>query len=385
MSPRDGQLLMILPLMFGLAAGCSDDSTPSGTPVFDGSAPPADASTQDRPDAAPPPAPELGVGHTPDAVTLTAVIEGLAGPTAIAFNPDAPTQFWVTNRDNDSLTIVDTAGQTPATPLRIRDRSAHFLIYPSSIAFSSDQTVGTCQESENDYRGRSAPNEFMGPVISPTDLAAIRNTPTNAHFDMVHHSPLCMGIANVAPREFWVFNGQSGSIDKYLFHEWHAPGAMDHADGETWRFADGQLSRVETVPSHMVFDASSGMLYVADTGNSRIVRLDTRVETTADMPRLRTPIRETPLYGVPDSNVEEVVGAAGELRQPSGLALRDGLLYVGDYANARISAFRLSGERVNWLDTGLGENTLTGIAFGPDGRLFAVDRAHNRVVRVDPR
>jgi hypothetical protein len=40
---------------------------------------------------------------------------------------------------------------------------------------------------------------------------------------------------------------------------------------------------------------------------------------------------------------------------------------------------------VNWLDTGLGPNTLTGIAFGPEGRLFAVDRTNNRVVRIDPR
>ena len=137
--------------------------------------------------------------------------------------------------------------------------------------------------------------------------------------------------------------------------------------------------------SHMAVDAASGTLYVADTGNSRVVRLDTRVETTEDMPRIRTTIRETPLYGVPDSSVEEVVGAAGELGQPSGLALRNGLIYVGDYANGRISAFRFSGERVNWLDTGLGENTLTGIAFGPEGRLFVIDRRNNRVVRIDPR
>jgi DNA-binding beta-propeller fold protein YncE len=313
------------------------------------------------------------------------VIEGLSGPTAIAFNPDTPTQLWVTNRTNDSLAIVDTAGQTPPEPLRIRDRSAHFLIYPSSLAFSSDQTIGTCQESENDYRGRATANNFMGPVISPTDLDAIRTSPTNTHYDMLHHSPLCMGIANVAPREFWVFNGQAGSIDKYIFHEWHMPGGDDHADGQTWRFAAGELTRVATVPSHMAFDAMSGMLYVADTGNARVVRLDTRVETTTSMPRVRTRITETPLYSVPDSRVEEVVGAAGELQQPSGLALRNGLLYVGDYANGRISAFRPSGERVNWLDTGLGENTLTGIAFGPEGRLFAVDRTNNRVVRIDPR
>ena len=388
MIARTSKILPVLSFAGMLAAGCSDEPAQAAQ-GRDGSTPMTDASApaQDRADAAsppPPPAPELGAGHTSDSVTLMAVVEGLMEPTAIAFNPETPTQFWVTNRGNDSLTIFDTAGQTPATPLRLRDTSAHFLIYPSSIAFSSDQTVGTCQESTNDYRGRGMPNNFMGPVVSPTDLDAIRRTPTRAHFDMLHHSPLCMGIANTAPREFWVFNGLAGSVDKYIFNEWHAPGADDHADGLTWRFAAGALSRVERVPSHMAVDAASGTLYVADTGNSRVVRLDTRVETTEDMPRIRTTIRETPLYGVPDSSVEEVVGAAGELGQPSGLALRNGLIYVGDYANGRISAFRPSGERVNWLDTGLGENTLTGIAFGPEGRLFAVDRRNNRVVRIDP-
>lgn len=383
MTSRPSVLLPILSLGILVAAGCGSEATQT-TPSQDASTP-----SQDRADATPTPtptpAPELGATHTPESVTLTAVAEGLMAPTAIAFNPETPTQFWVTNRGNDSLVIVDTAGQTPATPLTVRDRSAHFLIYPSSIAFSSDRTVGTCQESQNDYRGRGMPNNFMGPVVSPTDLDTIRRTPTSAHFDMLHHSPLCMGIANTAPRTFWVFNGLAGSIDKYIFNEWHMPGGDDHADGQTWRFATGELSRVANVPSHLAFDAESGMLYVADTGNGRVVRLDTRVETTPSMPRLRTTIGETPLYGVPDASVEEVVGAAGELGQPSGLALRNGLIYVGDYANGRISAFRPSGERVNWLDTGLGENTLSGIAFGPEGRLFAVDRTNNRVVRIDPR
>jgi len=78
----------------------------------------------------------------------------------------------------------------------------------------------------------------------------------------------------------------------------------------------------------------------------------------------------------------------GPPRAPPGrrrLRAPHGRLCVGDYANGRISAFRPSGEHVNWLDTGLGPNTLTGIAFGPEGRLFAVDRTNNRVVRIDPR
>lgn len=336
-------------------------------------------------------APELGSGdHSAGSVTLTSVYDGLRTPTAIAFNPATPSQFWVTSWANDSFTIVDTAGQTPASPMIVRDRSAHFLVYPTSLAFATDGTVATCQESNNDYRGLAQGitpgngNNFMGPVVDPTDLDMIRRTPTNTHYDMLHHSPWCMGIANTEPRVFWAFNGQSGSIDKYNFGEWHEPGGDDHADGLTWRFAAGELSRVEHVPSHMAYDAQSGFIYVADTGHSRVVRLDARVETTRDMPRLRGAHTETPLYEVPDSHVEEVIGAAAELQQPSGLVLHNGLLFVSDYATGRVTAFTMAGERVNWLDTGLPAGCLAGIAFGADGQLYAVDKAGGRVLRVDP-
>lgn len=340
---------------------------------------------------APPPrlAPEIGRGdHSASTVTLTPIVEGLRQPTGLAFNPESPTQLWVTNWSGDSFTIADTMKQMPEAPLTIRDLSYHFLVYPTSLAFGGDGTVATCQESRNDYRGRAAPNNFMGPVVHTTDIAQLQaRRPSGSHLDMLHHSPLCMGIASTAPRIFWAFNGQAGSIDKYEFHDWHAPGADDHADGLTWRFAAGELSRVENVPSQMVFDRESNFIYVADSGNHRVVRLNTAVETDRTMPRVTTAIRETPLYEAPDSHVEEVVGAAGELDTPSGIALRGGFLYVSDFATGRISAFRVSnGERVNYLDTGI-TNGLRSIAFGPDNKLYAVDASGgeaSRVVRIDP-
>jgi hypothetical protein len=38
---------------------------------------------------------------------------------------------------------------------------------------------------------------------------------------------------------------------------------------------------------------------------------------------------------------------------------------------------------VNWLDTGL-FNALSGMAFGPDGKLYLVDMTGDRVLRIDP-
>jgi len=364
-----------------LALGCGSET---------GSTPGTDAGvTVDVPPA--PVAPEIGTGdHSAASVTLTTMVEGLRQPTGIAFNPERPTQFWITNWATDAFTIVDTAAEMPAEPLTIRDRSYHFLVYPTSLAFGGDGTVGTCQETANDYRGRAMPNNFMGPVVHTTDIDQLRTSrgPSGTHLDMLHHTPWCMGIASTQPREFWVFNGAEGAIDKYQFGEWHAPGADDHADGLTWRFAAGEVARVEHVPSHIVFHRESGYLYIADSGNHRIVRLNTATETGRSDRRISTRISETPLYEATDTHVEEVVGAAGELDTPSGIALYNGFIYVSDWATGRISAFRMTnGERVNYLETGLTRGALAGMAFGPDNKLYVIDAStpeNSRVVRIDP-
>jgi sugar lactone lactonase YvrE len=75
-------------------------------------------------------------------------------------------------------------------------------------------------------------------------------------------------------------------------------------------------------------------------------------------------------------------GAAAELTLPSGLALYDGHLYVADNETSRITAFTLSGERVDWLDTGLNPGSLMGIEFDAQGRLYAVDGLGSRLLRI---
>lgn len=330
-------------------------------------------------------APNLGAmgGAAP---TVRVIHEGLRKPTALAFHPTIPTQLWITGWDTDSFTMLDLAGAAPETPTTILDRSYHFLYRPTSLAFASDGTMGTCHENANDYRGRAAPNDFMGPVINPADFDTLRRlTPTRAHLDMLHHSPWCMGLATREPRVFWAFNGQSGSIDKYEFHEWHAPGGDDHADGRTWRFANGELRRVEMVPSHMAFEPGTPLLYVADTGNSRVVRLDTSLETNESMPRVRTRITETPLYSAEGAAaLEEVVGASAGLQRPSGLIFHTGLLYVSDNATGTVSAFTRDGQLVRSVDTGAGAGAIQGIAVGPEGMIYAVDYTMGRVLRIEP-
>ena len=79
---------------------------------------------------------------------------------------------------------------------------------------------------------------------------------------------------------------------------------------------------------------------------------------------------------------------AGELRYPYGLAFRDGLIYVCEYANNRLQRFNLAG---NPLGTFGGPGRSLGefsgpwdITCGPDGRLYVCDSGNHRVVVLDP-
>ena len=74
----------------------------------------------------------------------------------------------------------------------------------------------------------------------------------------------------------------------------------------------------------------------------------------------------------------------GVLVAPSGLELRNDVLYVSDNGTGRIVAFDLNGKQLNALDTGLGPGALAGMAFGPDGKIYFVDMIGSRLMRIDP-
>ena len=66
---------------------------------------------------------------------------------------------------------------------------------------------------------------------------------------------------------------------------------------------------------------------------------------------------------------------------PSGLVLKDDVLYVADYATGRISAYSTAGDLIDYLDTGR-ENALQGMNFGPDGGLYVADGDAGEVFRL---
>ena len=329
----------------------------------------------------------LGLGDGgPTSVTWTPIVtQKLDAPADLAFNPQDPDELYVVNEDSDSVTIVTKPGTPDMKVARFVDQEHHFLEQVVTVAFGDQGTFATCGDSRNTYNDQAPGNDFMGPVLWPSGIADFQFYGPDAsavHLDMLHNSPLCTGIAADTGNAFYVVNGFKGTIDWYDFKAPHEHGATDHSDGIKRRYAGVGLVRKAGVPSHMVL-ADDGWLYVADTGNSRIVRLDTATGKKTGTQQTYPDEHAIDLYT--GANVQVVVEAkSGTLFDPSGIELDDDTLYVTDNANGVLSAFDLEGHRTNVLDSGLGEGALAGLTVGPDGKLWLVDRLAERVVRIDP-
>jgi DNA-binding beta-propeller fold protein YncE len=334
----------------------------------------------------------LGYGsHDVDEVdvrTIADADDGLREPRDLDFNPAVPGELWIVNLGDDSTVTVSDG----VAVKRIDPYAMHFMEEVSSISFARDDKFATCQESRNTYNGQAAPNDFMGPTLWSADPAVFAKSNPEAiaengfdlgsHLDMLHESPLCMGIAWERANLYFTFDGLDGRISRYDFGEDHGPGFDDHSDGTVERYVDVDVARVEGVPSHMVFHRDSGKLYVADTGNARIGVLDPSGAAVA-----RT-------YGGFETPIQEMEGAswttlvdsdAGDLEAPSGIALYEDTLFVTDNATSRVTAFSLDGERLDWLDVDVPAGALMGLRADGDGALFVVDNLGERVLEIRAR
>ncbi len=363
--------------------------------------------------AAPPPGSEIGYGdQTALSVDFVVVHEPTLAvqSTDLEFHPMRTNELWVLHRQpksnsactqqvregcaslEGSTTTISNVGEPNQTAEWKRDGNAwHFMRRPPALAFSADNgNFATCGE---EWTGNFLPvprpaNEatFIGPSLWSSDPAVYAITPpggNGSHLDMLHETPYGMGIAWERGNAFWVFNGEVGSLDRYDFKNDHGPGNDDHSDGELLRYAEGTVSRVEGVPSHMAYDPGSGLLYVADTGNSRIIALDTTSGSRGgNINPVWEPLADQAMMN--SATVMEIV-PPGLLDRPSGLELHNDLLYVTDTAQSRFYVFDLQGNEVNRLQTGLPAGELGGIAFGPDGNLYFALMTMGDVYRIAPR
>ena len=109
----------------------------------------------------------------------------------------------------------------------------------------------------------------MGPALWPSSLDhyAVENQESGgllgSHLDMLHESPLGMGVAHDVENAYWYNDGFYGELVHYDFNEDHDTGEDDHSDGVVKRYTEINLTRVADVPGHMDKDQGSGILYLS--------------------------------------------------------------------------------------------------------------------------
>lgn len=321
------------------------------------------------------------------AVTFTSVhvLGAAAKPSDLGFSADG--ELWVVGYGDNS--IHRGTGLTTESPTfkRIVDPAAgHFMLRPPAVAIGEPGFFATCGDNMNELGGGDgAAAHFMGPALFSTDPAILgASTPggLGSHVDMLHNTPLCRGIAHETANVFWVFNAFDRSLDKYDFKEPHPPGGDDHSDGTIYRYAMGKVKGVDGTPSHVFFDASDNFLYVADTGNARVARLDTtKGAKGASLARYNEPLKGRGV--MTGTDVEDIV-APGTLTKPSGLEIYHDLLYVTDTATSTFHVFDKTGKELRSFPTEFPAGSLAGLAFGPDNKLYFVDKVGGAIYRVDP-
>jgi len=324
--------------------------------------------------------------------------------TSLAFNEAVEGELWVAlrqfpsgrpcNQENSDeaacralrgamAVVTNATADAPSAVIKRDGNAFHFMRRPTQLAWGEGLLFASCGEALTDnFEDDATP--YAGPVLWSSDPAIFGVRPTaeqnGTHLDMLHETPFCMGIAHESGNAYWVFNGDAGALDRVDFHTPHQIGGEDHSDGEVHRYATGQLLRVPEVPSHLAYDERRKLVYVADTGHSRVLAVD---PSTAQPGGPITVYEVLQSSGMMDgARVIELV-PPGLLQRPSGLALANEMLYVTDNANSTIHVFDTSGKLLRVLDTGLPGGSLAGVTVGPDSKLYLTDLLTGAVYRAE--
>ena len=205
-------------------------------------------------------------------------------------DPSRANELWVINENSamfdftnggSTVTYYNYGTDTQWPDYRKDAYSAHFMHTASAIAFSGNGGFANTLDTQ-DANGN--PNGyFSGCTLWDSDTSIYARVNQNgpllgSHWDMIHQSPYSVGIAGGGDNVYWLFDGYHNTIAKYDFNEPHPDhehGGENHYDGVVMRYDEIQVQRVSGLSSHMEIDQESGWLYVCDTGNQRVLRLNT--------------------------------------------------------------------------------------------------------------
>ena len=286
-----------------------------------------------------------------------------------------------------STVIYSDAGESNQTSEYRKDSySRHFMNTASALAFDNQGFFANtleCKDANNNINGF-----FSGPTLWDSNLSQYaiinQNGPLlGSHLDMIHQSPFSMGIDYAGTGNvYWVFDGYHSSIVRYDFSNPHEPGGHDHSDGKVWRYDDIEINMHDGVSSHLVFDDNTGLLYIADTGNQRILIFDT---FSGNYLEELNPYGESlEQYWLMENASWDIYIEQGLLK-PSGIDFYNNRLVVSDYESGYIHIYDTSSDspqEIGVIDTGY-QNSIMGVKIGPDRKIWYVNHSENSVHRID--
>ena len=327
--------------------------------------------------------------------------DGLFKPRDLDFHtlPGRTNELWVINENSASfdpnfggstVTYYNAGSNEQWADYRKDSYSGHFMHTASAISFSDNGGFANTLDVQD---ANSNPNGyFSGCTLWDSDTTIYARINQNgpllgSHWDMLHQSPFSVGIAAETDNIYWLFDGFHNTIAKYNFqdpHPDHEHGGEDHSDGLIYRYDEIYVNRVAGLSSHMVLDHSNDMLYICDTGNQRIIRMNINAGEIGN---------DLDPYGENIEGYYSMIGADFETVIDSGLVLPTGIdiyntfLLVSDYSTGDIHIYDLETpnqfQLIHKLRTDI-INDLMSIKVGPDGTIWLVSTNASKLYQIVP-
>ena len=327
--------------------------------------------------------------------------DGLNNPRDLDFNTyqSDMNELWVINENSatfdsnfggSTVTFYNVGTDSQWTDYRKDSYSGHFMHTASAIAFSDNGGFANTLDIQ-DANGNPS-GYFSGCSLWESDTSIYARVNQNgpelgSHWDMLHQSPFSVGIAAETANIYWLFDGFHNTIAKYNFQEPHSDhehGGEDHSDGLVYRYDEVVVERVSGLSSHMVIDQGSDLLYVCDTGNNRIIRMNIN---SGSINYSLTPYGENieGYYSMHNAEYETVIDSG--LINPTGIDIYNNYLLVSDYSNGEIIIYNIEQQNnlqeIQRIQTNL-SNDIMGIKVGPDGSIWYVCTNSNKLYQILP-
>jgi hypothetical protein len=294
-------------------------------------------------------------------------------PQDLDFHPTRQNEVWIVNKGTEE------SGSTTNFIHKKDGNAWHFMSLTSALAFSEN---GNWASTPNVLDANHDGGRYTGPSLWSSDMSiyAEPSGGNGSHLDMVHQSPLSMGIAAEKQNIFWVFDGYYNNIIRYDFVDDHGPGNDYHSDAKLRRYTEVKVKRDPNVPSHLVLDKEKKWLYIVDGGNKRILRLDINSGyVAANLPPVDEDLAE---YSRMAGANWEVFYDSG-LQKPCGIDIVDNRLFISDYETGAIICIDVNSKK-QMARINTGSPGITGIKVYKN-RLWYVNETQNTLMVVSPR